>query len=156
MSQGLKWNIDAAAATVRLEGVFDEHARVEQIAQEIPMPRVTFDLAGIRRMNSLGIRRWIQLLGLLEGRHILLKRCPPAVVDQLNAVKGFAGTAAVDSVLLPYTCDDCGTTTYHELHVARMKSLAQVPEAAACSKCGGSASFDDILERYLSFALLKA
>ena len=156
MSQSLKWNVDAAAAMVRLEGVFDEHAKVEQIAQEISMPRFSFDLGGIRRMNSLGIRRWIQLLGLLKGRQILLRRCPPAVVDQLNAIKGFAAGAAVDSVLLPYTCDHCSTTTYHELQLARMQSLSQVAEVANCSKCGGEASFDDILERYLAFVAHKA
>src|SRR5262249_4720721 len=145
----------AAGAMVRLEGVFDEHARVEQIVQEIPMSRFTFDLGGIRRMNSLGIRRWIQLLGLLQGRTILLKRCPPAVVHQLNAIKCFGGTAAIDSVLLPYTCDDCNTTTYHELEPAPLQSLTQVAEVSVCSKCGKSAYFDDILERYLAFAIDK-
>jgi hypothetical protein len=149
----LKWVHDRAHATVFLDGILDEYAPVKELVEDIGERAVTLDLSAIQRINSIGVRVWIQLSQLLQDKQVFLRRCSPAIVNQLNCIQNFAAHARVMSVIGIYACDSCGTNTAVELLTASIKKVTDIPERYACSRCGASAFFDDFPDRYFGFLL---
>jgi hypothetical protein len=137
-----------------LDGVLDESST--ESLKTLPAglgAQVTFDLAGLRRINSLGVRFWIEFMRSMDGHRVAFRRCAPAFVEQLNAVHAFRGAAKVESVLAPFLCESCGTVQYEELVVGKDVSnadLAKLPNRN-CVQCKTAMIFDDIPERYLQF-----
>jgi anti-anti-sigma regulatory factor len=114
--------------------------------------RVVIDLAEINRLNSAGIREWLNFVRACNraGARIELERCAPVVVAQLNAFRDFAGTEGlVRSVLAPYICESCG----HEMRqlVDCTGGDVTLEEELPCPKCGQVLLFEDLVDVYLSF-----
>lgn len=101
---------DNQIAKIRLVGSVDSHA-LENI--EFPAPKgtkvVEIDLSGVRTINSIGIRAWINWIGTAPaGAAITLHRCSLPVMLQVNSVAGFLPKSGrVGSFFLPYFCDTC-------------------------------------------------
>ncbi len=118
---------------------------------------VVFDLDGVRRITSFGVREWVSAMGALDVEHACIIHARPAIVAQLNMVGGFAGGAALVSFYLPYVCEACDVETdlLVDLRTPPGKSVLQ-PSAplpvARCHRCGAEAELDDVPEAYLSFA----
>jgi hypothetical protein len=118
--------------------------------------RVVVDLGGITRINSCGVRQWLDFLGSLDGvEELVLRRCAVPFVTQLNTVAAMRGPAAVQSIMAPFACRDCGAETVEELPLEG--AVLQDPEGAmpegTCSQCGGVTEFDDLPERYFAFLM---
>jgi hypothetical protein len=137
-----------------LDGVLDESSResLKGLAAGLGA-EVAFDLAGLRRINSLGVRFWVEFMKGLGGHAVSFRRCAPAFVEQLNAVLDFRGNAKVESIMAPYMCEKCGTVQYEELSVGAdvQKGRDLAPPSRSCKKCDSAMIFDDIPERYLQF-----
>ncbi len=149
--RNFRCEIDAAAGTATLSGDIDEHVNLVSLVSELKGSPVSFDLTGVRRINSPGVRNWISMIRSLDGRETVLRRCSPAIVQQLNWIREFRGNARVHSVLLPYVCEQCDSTIYHELEIASIKMPPELPPAPTCTECGGKRIFDDFVDQYLSF-----
>lgn len=147
----LRWSLDGDSSGARLEGEIDEFADMNGLAAALSGPHLTLDLGGVRRINSLGVRAWMQFLQKIGGKLSELRRCPPAFVEQLNCIRGFSGGAKVATVLLPYTCDSCGRLNLIEMQMGTYKPGAPLPTDPPCEKCGKPCVFDDIPDRYLGF-----
>ena len=104
-------NRRSGARLIRFAGVLDEHNRLDEIAESVGAGMALINLAGIERINSKGVRDWISWLSSLhdKGTRPVLIACSPAVVDQLNRIKNFAGNAVVKSFQLPYSCATCNS-----------------------------------------------
>src|SRR4051812_48244245 len=77
--------------------------------------RVLFDLAGVRRINSFGVRELLTLLDTLAPRcQVEGERCSTAVVMQLNMLPELSRKLQVRSVLVPMECTRCT----HEQEIA--------------------------------------
>ncbi len=140
------------ATRVVLSGDLNEHAEFAPVVG-CDARALVFDLEGVRRINSCGVREWIRMMDALraQGRAITLERCSVAVVNQMNMIVNFRGDARVASVQLPYLCPRCD----EEFVVACELGGASVPEvrdAVPCPRCGEAAEFDDLVEAYLAFA----
>jgi ABC-type transporter Mla MlaB component len=140
----------------RLEGVLDEGAPpvLAQLSGEIGQsPAVAFDLASVRRINSLGVRAWVDFMKLIAGRQIAFRRCSPAFVDQLNTVSDFRGEGKIESILAPYVCESSGNVFYEELTIGKDITSGNYAALAGrpCSQCPEPLVFDDLPERYLHF-----
>jgi len=74
------------ATCVALTGTVDEDADFAPLVRELAaQPRIRLDLAGIGRINSCGVREWINFVRALPGATRLeLMRCSPPVVAQIN------------------------------------------------------------------------
>lgn len=147
--RNLSWRV-TGGSHVELDGVVDEFAELDKLPAEITGSRVTFDLGKLRRMNSVGVRSWIQMLAALKGKTLTLLHCPPVIVEQLNAIQNFRGEAEVRSVLLPYSCEKCAEPFMVEIEL-NAKTPPLVAATAPCPKCGTASEFDDVPERYLNF-----
>ena len=155
----LEVSVDRSGPTtvVTIRGDIDESARFER--DHGLTGRVTLDLGGIRRLNSCGVRCWMEFLGSLGGvTELTLRRCAVPFVNQLNTVEGVRGGARVESIMAPFACRDCGAELVQEIALAG--ATLDDPESAVsdgvCSACGGVTVFDDLPERYLAFLLRDA
>lgn len=95
--------------SVQMAGTIDEDVDFSQFNlagnQEIEV-----ELAGVKSINSCGIREWIKWMGTAGPAKIVFNNCPKVIVDQINMVDGFLPSSAkVNSFFVPYYNDESGS-----------------------------------------------
>jgi hypothetical protein len=149
---GFDWHVerDEGGVRVTLVGTITEASDFAPILERAS-GRVRVDLAGIRRINSSGIREWLRFVEALSAAHeVVLERCPAAFVQQLNMIANMAGGGRVASVFLPYQCASCDAS--RDVLLALGGGAPVIADSVPCSACGGAMEFDDIQDAYLAFA----
>jgi ABC-type transporter Mla MlaB component len=140
-----------------LHGQIDELADLERLlAEEAPVGRITIDLAGIQRINSVGVRNWVRFLreAAKRGIEVRIVRCSEPVLLQMNML--VAARAPIESFLAPYECARCGKQQTVCIEVTTMHAAelqAGLMPKPACPACGGAMELDDVPERYAGFLL---
>src|SRR5512143_1099977 len=85
-----------ASGEISLSGVVDESADLSFF--ERLTGHVRIHMRNVRRINSYGVRAWIEAVRNLPPDTVVeLVECPPSVVDQINMVAGFLGRGRVAS-----------------------------------------------------------
>lgn len=144
----------AVASALELLGVMvvTLQGRVDETFEGAALGRglkgaVLFDLKGVERVTSFGVREWLEMNRELEkgGAEVWLARCSEPVVAQMSLIQGFAGEAKVVSFVVPFLCDDCGTNFRRTLDCQRDAAMLQSasPPSASCPQCGAAAKLDD-------------
>ena len=136
-----------------LKGVVDEDAILQDAFADVKT-NVEIDTKGILRINSCGIRTWVNLISDLTSQHdVTFVNCPPVIVRQFNMISNFGGTGKVKSFMLPYYCSNCDEE--HDIEADAASYLSEHPgldvPAHTCPTCGENLEFDDIEEKYLHF-----
>jgi anti-anti-sigma regulatory factor len=154
VSSGLNWSLqqDRASVVVSLTGAIDEDANFERLLSKLNnMSAIRIDMSGVGRINSCGVREWVNFVRALPSNaDLALEKCPSVVVAQINMISNFAANARILSVKAPFVCDSCG----HEEEILVDLQRGEKPslEARACSSCGKKALvFDDLEESYFAF-----
>ena len=151
----LSWRIDESQGNTVVEffGEIDENADFADLRQQLK-GTVIFNLAEIRRINSCGVREWVNFVReLSDVQSLTFTHCSPAIVTQLNMIYNFRGNAKIRSFYAPYVCEGCNNEEDKLLDVESQfpnGDIATVP-GFHCSVCNELMEFDDIPERYLSF-----
>lgn len=153
VSNGIEISKDGEQTLVVLRGSIDEHTDLEAIAQDISGGSVKIDASGVSRINSCGVREWINFMRQMSSVEVSLYGCSVPFVIQLNAIFNLRGHATVASIAVPVWCDECengseqvislpdGVTDPHEI----LRNLKP------CSECGGEMEFDGLIDRYFLF-----
>jgi anti-anti-sigma regulatory factor len=113
--------------------------------------KVIFDLAGIYRINSVGVTHWINFINDLQHvSELSLVRCSIPVVGQLNMVRDFKGKSQVISFYAPYVCPETGDE--EEILLTR-EDLGDsfTPPKIECED--GEMVLDDLPKRYFTFLM---
>jgi hypothetical protein len=140
--------------TLRLHGVIDEHADLGFLAHVTG--HIRLNLRGVRRINSYGVRAWIEHVRRVpQDTQIEFVECPPPVVDQMNMVSGFLGRGKVTSFYAPMACERCDVEEDHLFQVADCHKAGGKLPAVACSSCGKPMEVDDLEDQYLLFVREK-
>jgi len=154
----LSWRIHerAGSTSVQFFGEIDENVDFGELGDRLANRGVlVFDLGEVRRINSCGVREWVNFVrGLthLAGTDLTFVACSPAIVTQLNMIYNFRGPAKVRSFLAPYVCTHCDTEEEKLLDVAtHFPGRGRLPPTFTCTRCSSPMEFDDLPERYLSF-----
>ena len=137
---------------IRLVGVIDEDADLRFFSRVTSS--ATISLAGVRRINSDGVRRWIDALrGVRPDVRLRFIECPPQLVDQLNMLSGFLGAHDLESFYAPMECDSCGGAREELICVTDIrKNSCRLPVATRrCESCGGEMLLGRVEEQYLLF-----
>ena len=144
---------DGDTSVVKLVGFLDEENKLKPLVEEIPAGTAMIDLAGIERINSNGIRDWVNWLAALEanGTRPVLVGCSPAIVAQINLVKNFTGTGAVKSFQVPYHCRECDEDKVIVVEASEMSSSSATPPACPCERCGRDMDVDEMPGSYFAF-----
>jgi anti-anti-sigma regulatory factor len=138
---------DKGFVKIVLKGNIDEDTELDTIAKN-PGPLV-FNFKNVTSINSLGVRTWVNLMKLLAGKSVTFEECPPVIVRQMNMIPSFKGTAKVQSVLVPYVCDECEAEA---VSLVTQENFSQVAEAYSCENCKkGELEFDGNPKQYFAF-----
>ncbi|WP_437688864.1 protein kinase domain-containing protein [Sorangium sp. So ce176] len=122
--------------------------------------RVLFDLGGVQRVTSFGVREWMAMLAevSLNASEIYVGRCTEPLVNQVSMIRRFFGDGRVVSFYGPYRCERCGHAFDRLFDCDRDARVVRThePPASPCPRCGGAAVFDDDAESYFAFAASHA
>ena len=95
------------------------------------------DLGEIERINSCGVRDWVNWLEKLEtnGTRSVLVECSPAIVAQINLVNNFTGSGVVKSFYVPYFCPECDEEKVLLVEASDMGPPPHEPPTCRCDEC---------------------
>ncbi len=149
----LEWTIITKSddeLRVRLKGDITERVTFEDL--ELDRSSAVLVADGIRYVNSTGVKRLLEFLDDCR-RHarVVLERCSPAIVAQLNLVPRLAECVEVRSVIAPLECAECVAVRDVLVTLRSGAGLPEVPELA-CEVCGAPMLLAELEERYFSFS----
>lgn len=139
--------------TVRLTGSIEENVNFAQLIGAPSAQEMHVNTKGVPRINSVGVKAWIQYFQSVSTKGVRLKfiECSTAIVEQINLISNFTCGGEVESIYVPFSCSNCKSELVGLFKTEALKKLnLQIPDLK-CSKCSGSAVFDDIPEEYFKF-----
>jgi len=138
---------------VKLGGVIDEDNELADLIDKIPPGTAVIDLGEIERINSCGVRDWVNWLSKLEnnGARSVLVECSPAIVAQINLVNNFTGSGVVKSFYVPYFCPECDEEKVLLVEATDMGPPPHEPPTCRCDECDLVMDFDDMPDSYFAF-----
>lgn len=139
---------------VKLSGVIDEDNSLGSLVEQIPAGTAVINVGEIERINSCGVRDWVNWLGKIEknNANVVLVECSPAIVAQINLVHNFTGGGAVKSFFAPYFCPACDLEKVLLIESTEMAGQsAPAAPTCRCDECDGVMDFDDMEESYFAF-----
>ncbi len=141
--------MDGDKFMVTMTGAVDENLDTDLVKQVPQGAIVVLNLKGVRRINSLGMLSWRNLMTALSrvARAIYIEECTSMMVGHTSTVAGFMGRAQLLSVCPPYYCESCGASKEVTLSIAEVELML---ESMACDKCGKTMLLDDVTENYHS------
>lgn len=149
----LTWRIKQRSGftAVELFGQIGDDAVFTELASGLSGV-VVLQLGEITRLNSAGVREWLDFVGGLDRvSELVLSHCSTAIVGQLNTISSFRGAATIRSFYAPYRCDRCARDALRLVDVQTHKpSTARVPRFD-CSECREPMALDDLPGRYFAF-----
>ena len=139
---------------LQLSGIIDEDNDLSQLADRVPPGTLVVDVGAIERINSCGVRDWVNWLGKVEkvGAQVVLVECAPSIVAQINLVNNFTGAGVVKSFYAPYFCPQCDREKL--LLIETRDAVGVTPYRAPscrCDDCDGPMDFDDMEDSYFAF-----
>ena len=149
---GLLFHIEprGAGTAVALSG------NVTELADFTPLLKLRgplrVDLGAIDRINSLGVRGWIQFVRDCEatGLDPSFERCSPVMVQQVSMISNFMGSSPrVTSLVVPYLCPTCNAEEFQLVDIAGGARRAVQP-TIPCPKCKSPMQIDELEEMYES------
>lgn len=143
---------DPSKTFLRLKGIIDEDADLLSTFSKLRGPTI-LDLEGIEMINSAGVRAWTNAVAKVSSQaQLLLEKCSPRIVEQLNYVSTFLGPCRVISFYAPYFCSKCKKEAALLLNTeeVRKKDVPKPPHQK-CSQCKGMMEFDDVPAEYFAF-----
>src|SRR5262245_39620858 len=139
---------------VKLSGVIDEDNELGTLAEKLGVGTAVIDVSEIERINSCGVRDWVNWLGKAEkgGAKVVMVECSPAIVAQINLVNNFTGNGVVKSFYAPYFCPNCDIEKVLLVETRDMHGQAPFKSPSCrCDECDGPMDFDDMEESYFAF-----
>jgi anti-anti-sigma regulatory factor len=142
---------------LKVGGIIDEDNTLAGSLKKIDGRTVVIDLSGVERINSCGVRDWVNWLNDLDarGKSVVLVKCSPCIVNQINLVNNFVGRGMVKSFFAPYFCPTCDVEQQKLLQVEDFSGMdrPRAPEVRgdACQQADCQMEFDDIEEAYFAF-----
>lgn len=144
---------------LRLDGVIDEHNGLDQIGAALGGGNTLLvDLGGVKRLNSVGVRDWVNWLRTTRTkfREIVIFDCPPPVMNEVNFVKNFAEGAYITTFAAPLYCARCQKEESRLLDTVRIRNGSggiSLP-SFACDRSDCENALDDDEETYFGFVPL--
>ncbi len=152
---------DKTEPVVSIFGPFNGETAVD-LSGLAGLDTVVFDLEGLTRINSLGVRQWSTVMTAFRKSNpdavIFLKNCPRFFIETMNMIYEFVpGPFAVESFRMPFYCDACDESAeciairgqhYHEMQdPCENVDIGEV----LCPKCGAPMEEDFVGSSYFKF-----
>jgi hypothetical protein len=139
--------------TLLVDGEIHENFK----AKLVPIPEAKsylINLAGLKSINSLGIREWSTFMNAICQRAtVTLEDCSVVFIDQANIVPQILAKAKVTSFFAPYFCPQCNLELNCKLSVVtHRKRLSERRAPQLIHSCGSELQFDALEESYFAQA----
>lgn len=137
-----------------LSGIIDETVDFTTLNGAESLNTFRVDLYGIKRINSVGIKKWmIWFDGLAKKKvRFYFDRVSPAVVEQMGNISNFRNGGEVTSVVLPFQCRACKNPSSFVKTKDELSGVDLEKTGWSCTHCGkAELEFDDLADEYLSF-----
>jgi anti-anti-sigma regulatory factor len=135
-----------------LSGTIDEHTDLDPTFArlvEAPGDPLILDLRDVTRINSIGLRNWMQQIRTLTAhRHVIMEAISYVFAMQMS-LNGIMGSGVVVSSVAPYYCPKCDANRMMLVTREEFRAVSAVP-AKACPECQTVMDFDE-LEDYFRF-----
>ncbi|KAB8033494.1 hypothetical protein [Fluviispira multicolorata] len=148
----IKWKRDDY---VSIAGIIDENANFSDLTNR-KTDILYIDLKDVARINSSGVRKWVNAIEMLKEVELHYINCACSVVDQLSMVPEFIGRkCTVESFDAEYACETCNNTQIFTLVVGYdiepgLTKYLDGPEKF-CQKCKNRLEFNHNPDSYLFF-----
>lgn len=154
MSEVLNFSkMEADGKTVyKLDGVINEEVDLGFMS-ELPAGPVVINTKDVERINSCGVREWIQALKTVpDGVNLEYTECSPAFLDQINMISNFTGDGEVKSIYVPYVCESCDgkKDVLVDFSEALKDDELELPEIT-CTDCDEEMELGDDPDQLFSF-----
>jgi len=135
----------------QIEGVIDGTFDLRPLIGEHEI--VLFDLSGVKRITSFGVREWRNTLNQVRAHYLCFVGCRASVVAQFNLVPGFACGGELVTFYLPYICPSCDRVHEELLDLRHQMDIVEslAPPVVTCASCGAEMEFDDIPAAYFKY-----
>lgn len=139
---------------VHLSGFIDEENSLAKVSEKIKGKVVVINTAGVKRINSCGVRdwvRWVEKLGQ-RGSQVYFTECSTSIMSQVNTTKNFTGSGRIISFFTPYFCTNCSEERdlLLDMNDVVSQGKARAPHRR-CSTCDHVLEFNDAEIFYFSF-----
>ena len=138
---------------LKLKGILDEDNLLANLLSQIQGRLLLIDMAEIDRINSCGVRDWVNWLNQIQalGVAVILLRCSPSVVSQANMVTNFAADAFIHSFFAPYVHPDTGDEQNVLLFTEDIRQNLPIRAPKIFNEDGEELEFDEFEESYFAF-----
>lgn len=140
---------------VKVAGVIDEDNELSELTDRVSGATIVIDLGEVDRINSCGVRDWVNWLGKVDGAQrageVVFVECSPSIVAQINLVNNFTGSGVVKSFYIPYFCPECDGEKVLLTEVSDMVGPPYEPPTCRCDECDLVMDFDDMPDSYFAF-----
>ncbi|MBQ9396577.1 MAG: hypothetical protein IJU23_13815 [Proteobacteria bacterium] len=138
---------------LKLKGILDEDNLLVNLLSQIQGRLLLIDMAEIERINSCGVRDWVNWLNQIQalGISVILLRCSPVVVSQANMVTNFAADAFIHSFYAPYVHPDTGDEQSVLLFTEDIRQNQPIHAPKIFNEAGDELEFDEFEESYFAF-----
>ncbi|MBF0238151.1 MAG: hypothetical protein HQM12_10625 [SAR324 cluster bacterium] len=155
----LQWSVEKNPdnTVIYLKGIINEEFTYKELLSEIQERRhlpLRIHLKEIKRINSMGIREWFNLLRDLHWEtKVVLSECSMIFTEVLSQIEELGYGCFIESCYVPVWCDHCEEE--FEIRINMTIPLSENPADIACPLCGDSCSVDtwsleDILKKQKS------
>ena len=135
------------------KGAINEFSKFDAL-YNLEEPKIILNLKEITRINSIGLREWIQALSaILPQIHLTFEECSPMVVYQMNMIPFFVERATIQSVYAPYYCEEDDEQQNFLINIDDYQHTHQIP-SFQCPKHQVDYLFDDDPESFFYFIKL--
>ena len=138
---------------LKLKGILDEDNLLANLLSQIQGRLLLIDMAEIERINSCGVRDWVNWLNQIQalGVAVILLRCSPVVVSQANMVANFAADSFIHSFYAPYVHPDTGDEQSVLLFTEDIRQNQPIRAPKIFNESGEELEFDEFEESYFAF-----
>lgn len=132
---------------LQVAGTIDEHADLTALGN--PTGVVEVNLRDVKRINSYGVRAWIDAIRRVPADvSLIFTHCPPMVIDQMNMVEGLLGHGRLASFYAPMVCHSCDAERLEFVDVAVCSAAGGKLPNVMCPECGARMAVDDIEDKF--------
>lgn len=138
---------------LKLRGILDEDNVLTTLLSQIQGRLLLIDLAEIERINSCGVRDWVNWLNQIQalGIQVILLRCSPSAISQANMVANFAADAFIHSFYAPYVHPETGEEQSVLLFTEELRQMKTISAPKIYNDSGEELEFDEFEESYFAF-----
>ncbi len=138
---------------VKLGGVIDEDNELADLVEKIPTSTAVIDLGEIERINSCGVRDWVNWLS--KPRTTARGRCSSSAPRRSSPRSTWSTTspaaASSSRSTVPYFCPECDEEKVLLVEASDTGPPPREPPTCRCDECDLVMDFDDMPDSYFAF-----